>query len=171
MPKEDLFLLGKVFKLHGYKGEINLYHQNNLELDLSIINHLLIDFNKTMIPFFVERIRRKKDNIFLIKFENINSEKEALDILKKSVYIDEKFVIKHYTDNNQELIDYEIYDSKKGYLGKVQSINNQTPQTLIFVKGNGYKFCFPMHEKFIKKINKDTKRIDIDIPEELVTLN
>ena len=170
-PKEEHFFLGKIFKLHGYKGEINLYHQNNFELNLSKINYLLIDINKTIIPFFIERIRKKKENILLIKFENINSEKEALEILKKSVFIDKKFIINFLKEKEKDLTNYKVYDINKGYLGTVQMINNQTPQKLIFVKGSEYDFCFPMHENFIKKIKVKEKCITINIPEELLTLN
>ena len=49
MKKQDCFLLGTIFKLHGYKGDVNIYNDKDIPLILSeidfsrLISFLILD--------------------------------------------------------------------------------------------------------------------------------
>ena len=173
MQKKDCFLIGTVFKLHGYKGEVNLYNNNKISFDFQKITHLLIEKDNTLIPYFISKARNKKQNIILVKFEEINSEQEALQILKHNVYISINFVPKSQknTESEKALIGFKVLDSNLGYLGEISYINIQNPQKLIYVNNGEKEFCFPMHEEFIIKTKMDEKIMEVIIPEEIINLN
>ena len=173
MQKKDCFLIGTVFKLHGYKGEVNIYNNNNLRFNFQNIKHLLIEKDNTLIPYFISKARNKKQNILLVKFEEINSEQEALKILKHNVYIPINFLpdSQKNIESEKSLIGFKVLDSNLGYLGEISYINIQTPQKLIYVNNGEKEFCFPMHEEFIIKIKKDETIMEVIIPEELINLN
>ena len=92
MQKKDCFLVGTVFKLHGYKGDVNIYNDDDILFDFNTIKYFLIERNNTLVPFFITKARHTKPNIILVKFEDINSEKEALSILKQKVYLPIEFL-------------------------------------------------------------------------------
>ena len=60
MEKQDCFLLGTIFKLHGYKGDINIYNDNDIPLVYTDIDFFYIEENNELIPYFAESVRPKK---------------------------------------------------------------------------------------------------------------
>ncbi len=173
MQKKDCFLFGTVFKLHGYKGDVNIYNDDDIPFDFSKLSYFLIELNDELIPFFIEKARATKPNVVLVKFENINSEAEAKKIHKRKVYLPKELLPE--TDANEitekKLIGYTVVDINMGNLGTISYINSQTAQQLIYVEKNGIEFCFPMHEQFVKGIDPKEGIMDVEIPEELVNLN
>jgi 16S rRNA processing protein RimM len=173
MQNKDCFLVGTVFKLHGYKGDVNIYNDDDIPFNFSSIKYFLIDLDNNLIPFFVDRVRSTKPNIILVKFKDINSEKEAKNILKKAVFLPNELSL---VENNNEfpekqLLGFTIIDVKMGVLGEITYINSQTAQQLIYVSKEGKEFCFPMNKQFIININTEKKIMEVKIPEELVNLN
>ncbi|MBT7896007.1 MAG: 16S rRNA processing protein RimM [Flavobacteriales bacterium] len=173
MQNKDCFLVGTVFKLHGYKGDVNIYNDDDIPFNFSSIKYFLINLDNNLIPFFVDRVRSTKPNIILVKFKDINSEKEAKKILKKAVFLPNELSL---VENNngfteKQLLGFTIIDIKMGELGKITYINSQTAQQLIYVNKDGKEFCFPKHEQFIKKIDVKEKIMEVEISKELLDLN
>ena len=91
MLKENCLHIGSIFKLHGYKGNIILYNENDYSFNFKKINHLFIDIDKILVPFFIERISVHKTKNFLIKLEGIDSEIKAKKILNHEIYFSNDF--------------------------------------------------------------------------------
>ena len=171
MQKKKCFLFGTAFKLHSYKGELNIYQNKNIVIDLSIIKYLLIEINNQLIPFFISDIRYKKPNVLLIHFEDVNSTEEATILLDKDIYIPKKW-IKKSMNNEEYLIGYSVLNiSTNKNLGEIVDVNLTTPQKIIYVRKNEKEFCFPMHKEFIKNIDQENKTITVNIPDEIINLN
>ena len=172
MKKQDCFLLGTIFKLHGYKGDVNIYNDNDIKLIFSKISFFLIEENNELIPYFTENIRVKKKKILLVKFEDINSESEALKILNKKVYLPNTLYQKIQNLNqNQIVVGFNVIDKSLGNIGIVEFVSDSKLQSLILVKNEEKEFHIPFHEKFIKKIDVDNKILKVKIPEELININ
>ena len=173
MQKKDCFLVGTVFKLHGYKGDVNIYNDDDILFDFNTIKYFLIERNNTLIPFFIAKARHTKPNIILVKFEDINSEKEALSILKQKVYLPIEFLpeIDSNEISEKQLIGFKVIDIKLGELGEITYINSQTAQQLIYVSKDGKEFCFPMHQQFIISVDSKKRIMEVTIPEDLINLN
>ena len=173
MQKKDCFLFGTVFKLHGYKGDVNIYNDDDIPFDFSALDYFLIELNNELVPFFIENAKATKPNIVLVKFEDMDSEVTAKKILKQKVYLPKELIPK--TDEleitEKKLIGYTVFDNKHGELGKISYINSQTSQQLIYVEKNGIEFCFPMHEQFVKGIDPKEGVMEVQIPDELLDLN
>ena len=80
---DKIALLGTIFKLHGYKGDVNIYNDNDIPLILSEIEFFFIEENNELIPYFIESKKNKKKNILLVKFEDIDSEEDAKNFKKR----------------------------------------------------------------------------------------
>ena len=171
MKKQDCFLLGTIFKLHGYKGDVNIYNDNDIPLILPEIEFFFIEENNELIPYFAESKRNKKKNILLVKFEDIDTEEDALKILKKKVYLP-KFILKEEDlDYNKIIVGFDVIDKRLGKIGRVEFVNESTPQSLIIVKAGGKEFFIPFHEQFVLNIILEKKIIQVDIPKELININ
>ena len=173
MQKKDCFLFGTVFKLHGYKGEVNIYNDDDIAFDFSTLKYFLIELDNELIPFFIKEARPKKPHVVLVKFEDIDSEEAARRIHKRKVYLPKDFLPEKDENkiSEKKLIGYCVVDIKLGNLGKISFINSQTAQQLIYVSKNGKEFCFPMHKQFVKDVNSEERIIKVKIPEEFLSLN
>jgi 16S rRNA processing protein RimM len=173
MQKKDCFLVGTVFKLHGYKGDVNIYNEVDVPFDFNTLDYFLIEQNSELIPFFIDRARPTKPNVILVKFEDVDSEEEAKKILKRKIFLPKEFFSE--TDDNdiskKQLIGFLVIDIKMGDLGKITFINSKTAQQLIYVHKDGNEFCFPWHEKFVKNIDAKKGIMEVEIPKEFLDLN
>ena len=173
MQKKDCFLFGTVFKLHGYKGNVNIYNDNNIPIDLTTLEYFLIEYDNDLVPHFIETIGPLKLNVILVKFKDVDSEEKAKMMQKRRVYLPKDYMPK--TDKNnisiEKLIGYSVVDIEIGDLGEITYINTETAQKLIYVEKNKKEFCFPMHDEFVKEINPKKRVMRIKIPEEFLTLN
>ena len=173
MQKEDCFLFGTVFKLHGYKGSVKIYNDNNNIIKFNTLEYFLIEQNNNLVPHFIKTIKSTQPNIILVNFEDIDCEEKARKINNQKVYLPKS----HPTKNNpndptkEKLIGYSVVDIHLGDLGTITYINTQTPQKLIYVKKTQKEFCFPMHEEFIKEINSEKEVMTVKVPKELLDLN
>ena len=173
MQKEDCFLFGTVFKLHGYKGNVKILNENYTSIDFSAIEYFLIEQENFLVPYFTKKISSVQPNIILVTLDEIDSEEKAKKLNKKKVYLPKKHLKEYNFNSNlkEKLIGYTVIDIHLGLLGKVIYINTQTPQKLIYVKKDLIEFCFPMNEEFIKQTNSAKKTLTVKIPEELLNLN
>ena len=173
MQKKDCFLVGTIFKLHGYKGDVKIYNEDDIPFNFSTIDYFLIELNNELVPFFKEKARSTKPHNILVKFEDINNEEEAKKILKRKVYLQKSFLPKANKEkaSKKQLIGYLVVDTILGKLGTITYINSKTTQELIYVKKYGREFCFPWHNKFVKKIDAKKRELTVTIPEKLVNLN
>lgn len=172
MKKQDCFLFGTIFKLHGYKGGVNIYNDNDIPLILNDIEFFYIEENNELIPYFLISVRLKKKNVLLVQFEDVDSEKEALKILKKKVYLPNSFLPEGGSLNqNKIIIGFNVLDKSLGNIGKVEFINDSTKQTLIIVKNGEKEFFIPFHYQFVVNIDMAKKILEVNIPQELIDIN
>ena len=173
MHKKDCFLVGTVFKLHGYKGDVNIYNEDNIPFDFSTLKYFLIEKNNELIPFFIEWARLTKPNVCLVKFEDVNSEEEAKKIHKRRIYLPKDWLPKKEKNeiSKKQLIGYSIIDIEMGELGEISFINSKTAQTLIHVSKDDEEFCFPWHKQFVKNIDAEKGIMEVEIPKEFLDLN
>ena len=172
MEKQNCVLLGIIFKLHGYKGDVNIYNDNDIPLVFTDIDFFYIEENNELIPYFAESIRPKKKQVLLVKLEDVNSEEQALKILKREVYLPNNFLPELGNINPEKLIvGFDVIDNTLGKIGKVDFVNDKTSQKLIIVKDGSKEFFIPFHEQFIREIDRKNQKIFVKIPEELMNIN
>ncbi len=172
MQKKDCFLVGTVFKLHGYKGDVNIYNEVDVPFDFNTLDYFLIEQNSELIPFFIDRARPTKPNVILVKFEDVDSEEQALKILKQKVYLPNKFLPEIENVNPDKLIvGFDVIDNTLGKIGIVNSVNDKTSQKLIVVKDGKKEFFIPFHDNFVININLKNKILEVNIPQELIDIN
>ena len=165
MKKPDLQYLGEFIKLFSFKGEIILYSDNTISL-IENLDTIFIDIDGAFVPFQVKKSKSHKKNIFRVLLEGINSESEAKDFLKKSVYINKL----ENQDNINNIVDnFNVYNNNE-YLGIVISTINKTGQTIIEVKMKEKIVLIPFVDEFIVEINYDLNKIDMILPDGLLDI-
>ena len=172
MFKKECLLFGSIYKLHGFKGEVNIYNEFNIDIDLTNIEYLFVEIDKQLIPFFIENIRNIKPKVILVKFLDLDSENKSLKLIENKVYIPKKWISNSVQNQKEKnIIGYKVIDKKMGELGIINSIKFNPAQNLIYVQNKNKEFCIPMHEEFIKTINHKKKEIIVKVSNEIIDLN
>ena len=77
MTKEDCYLVGKLTKTHGLKGEMAIWLDVDYPEEYEDLESILVEMKGELIPYFVEQIQIRA-NKSIIKFEDVDS--KALDV-------------------------------------------------------------------------------------------
>ena len=104
--------------------------------------------------------------------EDMKSEEEADYIMGCAIYLPIKMLPK-LTGNKfyyHEVIGFEIEDKRIGVFGKIVSINDSTAQPLFEVLNGGVEILIPMIDHFLVKIDRENKKVIMDLPEGLIEM-
>ena len=172
MRKEDCFYLGKIAKKFSFKGEVLIYLDTDEPELYENMESVFVEFNKNLVPFFIENSSLHKNDFLRVQFEDVDSEEEADSILNCDVYLPLSMLPK--LEGNQfyfhEVIGFEIEDKRLGVFGKIVSINDTTAQPLFEVLNGEVEMLIPMVDHFLVKIDRENKKVVMDLPEGLVEM-
>ncbi len=172
MKKEECFYLGKIVKKYSFKGELLAKLDTDQPQLYENIEALFLDINNRLIPYFVMTSRLHKSNLLRLKLEDVNTESDADELLRKEVYLpldllpklDGKAFYYH------EVIGFEIWEKSFGKVGILKGVNDQSAQALFEIERSGHEILIPIHDEFIINIDRDKKIITVKTPPGLIDL-
>ena len=172
MRKEDCFYLGKIAKKFSFKGEVLIYLDTDEPELYEDMESIFVEFNKNLIPFFIENSSLHKNDFLRVKFEDVDNEEQAEEIINCEVYLPISMLPK--LEGNKfyfhEVIGFEIEDKRLGVFGKIVSINDSSAQPLFEVVNGSVEILVPMIDQFLVKIDRENKKVIMDLPEGLVEM-
>ena len=172
MRKEDCFYLGKIAKKFSFKGEVLIYLDTDEPEMYYEMESIFVEMNKNLVPFFIERCSAHKGDFIRVKFEDVNSDEEANEMLGREVYLPLSMLPK--LEGNKfyfhEVIGFDVIDQRLGNIGKIVAINDSAAQPLFEIDKDGIEILVPMIDDFIVEVNRETKSITLNTPVGLVDL-
>ncbi len=172
MRKKDCFYLGKIAKKFSFKGEVLVYLDTDEPELYENMESVFVEFNKNLIPFFIENSSLHKNDFLRVKFEDVDSEEEADRMIGCELYLPLNMLPK--LEGNKfyfhEVIGFEVEDQRLGYIGEIVSINDTTAQPLFEILFEDREILIPMIDDFIVEVNRANKKIILNTPEGLVDL-
>ncbi len=172
MQKEDCFYLGKIVKKYSFKGELLVKLDTDDPSTYTKMESVFIDKNKSLIPFFIERSSLHKSTLLRVKFEDIDSEEDADKLLKSELYLPLEF-LPQLTGNKfyyHEIVGFEAEDLSFGLVGIVKGVNDTTNQAILEIDRNGSEILIPLIDDFIKSVDREQKKIILEVPEGLIDI-
>lgn len=173
MKKEDCFYLGKIAKKYSFKGEVILKLDTDQPEIYENLEAVLVDFGKTLVPYFIEKSLFQKGNQLRVRFEDVNTEQDAELLLKKDIYLPLHLLPKlegtkfYY----HEITGFMLEDINYGEIGRIDSINDASSQPLFVIKNENEDILIPMVDDFIEKIDRQNKKVIVKTPEGLIDMN
>jgi 16S rRNA processing protein RimM len=172
MNKADCFHLGYVAKLHGYKGEVSLFLDVSNPGDYSGLDSVFVDVNGQLTPFFIEHFKLKNKGYAAVKFEGIDSEKDAQTILRKSLYLPAE-VLPELSGTNfydHEIEGFVVVDTEYGQVGIVDQVLDIQSNPLIRVMNGTKEVLVPLIEGMVKELDRASKTVTITAPPGLIEM-
>jgi len=172
MDKKDCYLLGYIAKLHGFKGEVSLFLDVTNPEEYPQIDAIFIDIDGLLMPFFIENYKAQAKGFVTIKLEGVNTENEAKNIVRKSVYMPlttlPNLSGKNFYDH--EVVDFQLIDESFGPVGKIIQIIDLPVNPLIQVDANGKEVLIPFVNDLIQRVDRENKELHVRTPEGLLAI-
>ena len=172
MRKEDCFYLGKIAKKFSFKGEVLAYLDTDEPELYENLESVFVECNKHLVPFFIETSSLHKNDFLRIRFEDVNTEEDADALIGNPIYLPLTMLPK-LSGNKfyfHEVIGFEIEDQRLGVFGKIAAVNDTTAQPLFEVLNGEVEMLIPMIDQFLVKIDRENKKVIMNLPEGLVEM-
>ena len=169
MKKEECFFLGIISRKHGYKGDVNIKLDVSSSKKFKELNHLFIELNGNLVPFFISSLRFKNNDFIIVKFEDIDNDENANTLIGKSTYLPLEYLPQE-ENPLKALIHYSVIDEKHGEIGTITDIQSNNGQDLFIIKNQDKEILVPVTEHFISNIEKDKKIVHLITPDGLIDL-
>ncbi|WOC39571.1 ribosome maturation factor RimM [Polaribacter sp. HL-MS24] len=172
MRKEDCFYLGKIVTKYSFKGEVVIKLDTDEPELYKEMESVYVEFGANLVPFFIEKSSLHKGNQLRVQFEDVYSDEEADAILKCAVYLPMEMLPKLSGDKFyfHEVIGFTVVDAKFGTVGTIVHINDKAAQPLFEIDREGTEIFIPMVDDFIKKVDREHKKIEVETPDGLIAL-
>ena len=163
MSEKNLICIGRILSTHGLIGNVKL--ESFCENVTDIFNYELFDKNYNKMSC-KKVAKTNKYNVFIVKFENINSIEEAEKYRNFEIFTKK--------DNLEEINDNQVYindligmvvngDNKTGIVNDVYNYGAGDSIEILW-DDNKKLESIPFTKDFIKKIDKENKILYIDLP-------
>ncbi|WP_291275840.1 ribosome maturation factor RimM [Flavobacterium sp.] len=172
MRKDECFYLGKIAKKFSFKGEVLCYLDTDEPEMYQNLESVFVQMNRNLVPFFIEQSSLHKDKFLRVKFEEVDSEAEAENLLGSELYL--PLTLLPQLEGNQfyyhEIIGFKVVDQRLGDIGTIHSIIENTAQPLFEIFKGEKQILIPMIDDFIVEVNRSKKEITMNTPVGLVDL-
>ncbi|HET8885771.1 MAG TPA: ribosome maturation factor RimM [Salinimicrobium sp.] len=172
MQKEDCFYLGKIVSKFSFKGEVLIKLDTDEPESYTKMESVFVDYDGNLVPFFIEKSSLHKSDLLRVKFEDVDSEADADDIMKCDIYLPLSMLPE--LDDDQfyfhEIIGFSVEDENHGDIGNLTGINDNTAQALFEIEKNGKQILIPMNDRFLQKVDKKKKIVYVTTPDGLIDL-
>lgn len=168
--KEEVYKIGVLNKPHGIHGELQFSFNDDI-FDRVDLDYLICLIDGIFVPFFIEEYRFRAENSALIKFEGIDSAEQARRFTNVEVYFPIKYVEEDEDISLSFLVGFSVIANGGVVLGEITEIDESTINTLFVVEKEGNTVFIPAQDEFVVDIDRENKKITLELPEGLIELN
>ena len=163
--------IGTIISKHGFNGSLILKVFDKDSDNLSKLNFLFIEINEKYIPFKLDSINNFKNRSCKIKFNEVNDDIYANQLISKSVFVksDDYPDIKKEISVYSEIINFSAFNNEEK-IGEIININENLPQPVFEINYKSKIVMVPIHKDLIIKIDKENKNIFLRIPDGLLDI-
>lgn len=173
ISESDVYQIGTLTRVHGVRGEV-LFQFTDDVWDRVEADYLFLRLDGLFVPFFLEEWRFRSDTTALLKFEDIDTADAATPLIGSNVYFPKDLTPTDIDDEDltwQHFTDFEVWQDHQ-CLGTVTSVLDQTANILLDITTpDGRSILIPAHEDFILSADHRQRRLLVNVPEDLLTLN
>lgn len=165
MKKEDCYILGYVSRTVGVDGRIEIFLDTDQPEAYEKLPHILLDFGTQILPFFITEFKRK-GNKAVLRLEDTSTPEEAAVLKGKEILLPLE-LLPELPDGDyylHELVGMEVW-TDENKIGNVKGIMNMEAYDLISVDYKGAEVIIPLRDNFLKKVDKHTSRISVELPD------
>ena len=168
---EGKIKIGKVTRLHGFKGELSLKLDSDYAVLFEELDHIFLEIDKKAVPFFIDTVRFTSQGYALVYFDGVSDQSSAERLRGASIWMDEEAVPDDFVkeDSLTDLIGYEVIDHNEGSIGKVTTVVEHPGNSFLVIAREDGDILIPISDGIIKNIDSKGLKIEIEAPEGLIS--
>ncbi|WP_298348959.1 ribosome maturation factor RimM [uncultured Dokdonia sp.] len=172
MKKEECFYLGKIVRKYSFKGELLAKLDTDEPEQYVDMDSVFIDFGPSLVPYFIESSQLHKSTLLRVKFEDIDTEEDADDMIGAGLYLPLDLLPELKGDQFyfHEVVGFTAVDKAFGEIGVITYVNDSNTQAIFEIDRDGSQVLIPMVDDFIKKVDRENKQMHFELPEGLIDL-
>lgn len=165
--------MGKVTRLHGYKGELSLKLDYDLPYEYEALEAVYVEQNGKLVPFFISSMKFTPKGYALTFFDEVDSEDRAKRLIGADLFLPEADLPEMAEDEylKHELVGFQVTDNIHGDLGQVEAVLDYPGNTMLRIDNEHGEVLIPLIDEFIEQVDKSAKSIVVNTPEGLIDLN
>jgi len=170
MLKKDSFFLGIITKKYSFKGEMIIKFEGDYSKIYLDLKSIYIELSGSLICFKINKIQKHKSFFLRILIDGIDNENDAEKFLNKNVYLPLSLLppLSGKSFYYHEIYDFIAVDNKENEIGIIKSVKDLKKQSLFVIDHKGSEIFVPIHNDLIENIDREGKKIKINLPEGLI---
>ena len=158
-------------KTHGIKGEVTIKLDVDDPSEYLDLKYFLLEINKVLTPFFVEKIVCNGDKFF-VSIQDVKTVEAASALTGKEVWLPLEMLPKlsgkqfYY----HEVKGFTVIDEEHGELGPIAEVIEYPTQAIIQVFKEGKEILIPILDQVIQKVDRKAKKLYVRAPEGLIEM-
>lgn len=163
----ELVYIGDIVNTHGIKGELRIISEFKYkDVVFQKGNFLYIGAEQEKLEIASYRFHKIYD---MVTFKGIDDINDAIIYKGDKVFINRlDFVFPGVI--NEDILGLEVYNNNE-YVGIVENILNSNAHDIIVIKNEDVKNLIPFVDEFVKNIDLDNNRMDIEAIEGMLNEN
>jgi len=172
MNPADFYYLGKVLKSIGNKGYLLIYLDVDTPENYVMLESVFVELEYERIPFFVENLILKENQLARIKFQDVNTTEHADLFCGRALYL--PLSLLPPLDGNRfyyhEVVGYQVVDMQFGPVGLLEQVLELPQQDLFQIRSNKKEVLIPVREEVIHLVDRIHRTLYVKAPEGLIEL-
>ena len=173
MQINELILLGKIIKVHGFHGAVVIALEGEISEKIKEMESVFVEIDGRPVPFFFEWVNNTSPNTLVAKFDYFDSDKSIAEFIDSRVYTDKETIVT-YSDSSLPifLTGYLLLDSKRRKVGEIQKVLSYPMQVMLELrKGESEDILIPYSEDMIIEQDDNNKILILELPEGIDSIN
>ena len=173
MNKDEMHCLGKITKLHGYKGELTVFLDTAKVADYKDLQFLFLEIKGSLVPYKIELFEPKTNDSVKVRLAGVNDEATAKSLLKSMVYV-RLIELSVKDEDRRDMVNwvgYTVFDQTHGNIGVVEEVVEHRKNPQLEIRHNtGKLILLPLQPEFVLEIDDESQTISTAAPEGLIEL-
>lgn len=171
MSHSEYFLIGKVTRPHGLKGEVTISLRPEAP-DPDSLEVVYLEQKGTFVPYFVDSISSKGSRAY-VKFQEVDTHEGAASVSGLNVFLPlaerpEAGERGFYSD---EIAGFSVLTADGTLLGTVREVADAGRGRLVVVEHGAREVLIPVNGPFIQAVDLDQRTIHVELPDGFLDLN
>ncbi len=163
--------IARITRPHGVRGEVVALSLTDFPERFARLETVRVATEAQVSWEILEGYRFHKNRI-LLKFAGLSRPNEVEHLIGGEVQVPEADRVKPPPDTyfHSDLIGCEVFNRERP-LGAVQRVLETGAAALLVIEAVEGEILIPMAKQFLRKVDPEMLRIDVDLPGELIVLN
>ncbi len=165
-------LLGQISKVYGYEGFVVVRLEKRFIGDYYEQESVFLEIEGRPVPFFIEEQEYTGGDTVRLKFEGYDTGSGVGEFVGCKVYLTGSDGSDNEERDISVLKGYLVSTVSSVVMGTVMEVIDNTSQyLLVLLSPEGREVLVPLHEELIELIDEENKRLVVDLPDDIITIN